>query len=173
MQYRQTQVRRRWRDGSTLRDEREVAVWGQVSARTLHLVTVLNLVAAAVFLDIDYRRYWPCVAVFFAIGFGASAYSAWVASRKGIDLWAPRPVSRARLVVQCLVFGVLLYLAERFTAGGNEQHERWTAVAVEIAVPAVIYGICLLFMQAWQERRARSAHEATDDDALDERDPMP
>jgi hypothetical protein len=38
-----------------------------VSARTLYLVVMLNVVAGFIFNSIDSSRYGPCVTVFFAI----------------------------------------------------------------------------------------------------------
>ena len=81
MQIRQTSSRWRGRDeedGAAWGDERQVAVWGQVSARTLYLVVVLNVTAGFIFNNIDPTRYGPCVTVFFAIALGSSAYAGWV-----------------------------------------------------------------------------------------------
>ncbi len=47
------------RDGAAWGDERQVAVWGQVSARTLYLVVMLNVAAGFIFNTIDSSRYGP------------------------------------------------------------------------------------------------------------------
>jgi hypothetical protein len=68
MQIRQIPARWRGRGGQgdePWGDERQVAVWGQVSARTLYLVVMLNVVAGFIFDNIDSSRYGPCVTVFF------------------------------------------------------------------------------------------------------------
>jgi hypothetical protein len=63
---------------------------GQVSARTLYLVVMLNVVAGFIFNSIDSSRYGPCVTVFFGIALGCTAYAGWTARRRGVDLNAPR-----------------------------------------------------------------------------------
>jgi uncharacterized membrane protein (DUF4010 family) len=158
------------RDGAAWGDERQVAVWGQVSARTLYLVVMLNVAAGFIFNNIDSSRYGPCVTVFFAIALGSTAYAGWVASRKGVDVRLPR-AGRAELVGQSLGFGVVLYLFNRFTAGGHN-HDDWPTIAVTIACYAVGFGIATRFLAAWRHRRALRSQQAPDDDALDAPDPM-
>ncbi len=159
------------RDGAAWGDERQVAVWGQVSARTLYLVVMLNVAAGFIFNTIDSSRYGPCVTVFFAIALGSTAYAGWTASRKGVDVRAPRATGRAQLVVQCLVFGVVFYVFNRFIAG-NHNDDNWPAAAEAIASYAVGFGIAMRFFAAWRRRQALRSQEETDDDALDAPDPM-
>jgi hypothetical protein len=160
------QVPARWRgddeqDGGAWGDERQVAVWGQVSARTLYLVVMLNVAAGFIFNSIDSTRYGPCVTVFFAIALGSTAYAGWVAHRKGVDVRAPR-AGLARLVVGSIVFGVLFYLFNRFTAG-NHHDDSWPAAAVAIASYAAGFGIAMRFLAAWSRRRELRSDEAPDD----------
>jgi len=159
------------RDGAAWLDERQVAVWGQVSARTLYLVVILNVAAGFIFNNIDSSRYGPCVTVFFAIALASTAYAGWTASRKGVDVRAPRATGRAELVVQSLVFGVLLYLFDWFTGWGHN-HDGWPDAAETIVGYALGWGIGMRFIAAWQRRQALRSQEATADDAVDAPDPM-
>ena len=152
------------RDGAAWGDERQVAVWGQVSARTLYLVVMLNVAAGFIFNTIDSSRYEPCVTVFFAIALGSTAYAGWTAYRKGVDVRAPRATGRARLVAGSFVFGVLLYVFNRFTGGGHN-HDSWPDAALTIAGYAVGFGIGMQFLAAWRRRQALRSQEAPDDDA--------
>jgi hypothetical protein len=151
-------------DGTVWGDERQVAVWGQVSARTLYLVVILNVAAGFIFNNIDSSRYGPCVTVFFAIALGSTAYAGWTARRKGVDVRAPRETHRAQLVVQCLVFGVLLYVLDRFTGWGHNHGDSWLDAAETIAGYALGFGIGMRFLAAWRRRQALRSREATDDD---------
>jgi hypothetical protein len=160
------------RDDAAWGDERQVAVWGQVSARTLYLVVMLNVVAGFVFNTVDSSRYEPCVTVFFAIALGSTAYAGWTAYRKGVDVRSPRATGRARLAAGSLVFGVLLYALDRFTGGGNN-HDSWPDAALTIAGNAVGFGIGMQFLAAWRRRQALLSQEAADDDAAGAPDPMP
>ena len=172
MQIRQLAARRRGsdeRDGAAWGDERQVAVWGQVSARTLYLVVMLNVAAGFIFNTIDSSRYEPCVTVFFAIALGSTAYAGWTAYRKGVDVRAPRATGRARLAAGSFVFGVLLYVFNRFTGGGHN-HDSWPDAALTIAGYAVGFGIGMQFLAAWRRRQQLRSQEA--DDALDARDPI-
>ena len=165
MQVRQMPARWRGhdeRDGGAWGDERQVAVWGQVSARTLYLVVMLNVAAGFIFNSIDSGRYGPCVTVFFAIALGSTAYAGWVAHRKGVDVRAPRTTGLARLVAGSLVFGVLFYVFNRFIAGDHNDHS-WPAAAVAIASYAAGFGIAMRFWAAWGRRRELHSHEAPDD----------
>jgi hypothetical protein len=159
------------RDGAAWGDERQVAVWGQVSARTLYLVVILNVAAGFIFNNIDSSRYGPCVTVFFAIALGSTAYAGWTARRKGVDVRAPRTTDRAQLVVQSLVFGVLLYVLNRFV-WGDHSDDSWPAAAEDIVGYAIGYGIAMRFFAAWGRRRALRSQEATDHDAAGAPDPM-
>jgi Kef-type K+ transport system membrane component KefB len=174
MQSKQTPARRSghddW-DGAAWDDERQVAVWGQVSARTLNLVVMLNAVAGLIFYSIDSTRYGPCVAVSVAIAVGSSAYASWMARRKGVDVRLRRPAGLPVLVAQSVVFGVLFYVVERFTAGGHN-HDSWPTAVLTIALCAVGFGFGMRFLTAWQRRRALCSQEATDDDVLDAPGPM-
>jgi hypothetical protein len=168
------QVAARWRgrderDGTAWGDERQVAVWGQVSARTLYLVIMVNVAAGFIFNEIDPTRYGPCVTVFFAIALGSTAYAGWVAHRKGVDVRAPRETSRTQLVVQCLVFGVIFYVFNRFVWGEHTDNS-WPGAAVDIAGYAVGFGIAMRFFAAWRRRRELLAQAA--DEPLDASDPM-
>jgi hypothetical protein len=158
-------------DGAVWGDERQVAVWGQVSARTLYLVVILNVAAGFIFNNIDSSRYGPCVTVFFAIALGSTAYAGWVARRQGVDVRAPRATGRARLVVGSLVFGVLLYVLDRLTGWGHN-HDSWPDAAETIAGYALGWGIGMRFIAAWQRRQALRSQEETADDAVDAPDPM-
>ena len=172
MQIRQTSSRWRGRDeqdGAAWGDERQVAVWGQVSARTLYLVVMLNVAAGFIFNTIDSSRYEPCVTAFFAIALGSTAYAGWTAYRKGVDVRAPRATGRARLAAGSFVFGVLLYVFNRFTGGGHN-HDSWPDAALTIAGYAVGFGIGMQFLAAWRRRQQLRSQEA--DDALDARDPI-
>jgi hypothetical protein len=160
------------RDGTAWGDERQVAVWGQVSARTLYLVVALNVIAGFIFNIIDSSRYGPCVTVFFAIALGSTAYAGWTAYRKGVDVRSPRATGRARLAAGSLVFGVLLYALDRFTGGVNN-HDSWPDAALTIAGNAVGFGIGMQFLAAWRRRQALLSQEAADDDAAGATDPMP
>jgi hypothetical protein len=140
-----------------------VAVWGQVSARTLYLVVMLNVAAGFIFDTIDSRRYEPCVTVFFAIALGSTAYAGWTAYRKGVDVRAPRETGPARLVVGSLVFGVLLYVLDRFTGEGYT-HDSWPTAVLTIAGLAVGFGIGMRFLAAWRQRQALRSQEAPDED---------
>jgi hypothetical protein len=171
MQIRQMAARWRGRDerdGAAWGDERQVAVWGQVSARTLYLVIMLNVAGGFIFNEVDPSRYAPCVTVFFGIALGSTAYAGWVAHRKGVDVRAPRETSRAQLVVQCLVFGVIFYVINRFV-WGDHSNDSWPAAAMAIAGYGVGFGIAMRFFAAWR-RQELVSQEA--DDALDARDPM-
>jgi uncharacterized membrane protein (DUF4010 family) len=148
-------------DGAAWGDERQVAVWGQVSARTLYLVVMLNGAAGFIFNAIDSRRYGPCVTVFFAIALASTAYAGWTARRKGVDVRAPRATGPAQLVVQCLVFGVLLYVLDRLTGWGHT-HDSWPDAALKIAGYALGWGIGLRFIAAWRQRQALRSQEAAD-----------
>jgi hypothetical protein len=152
-------------------DERQVAVWGQVSARTLYLVVALNVIAGFIFNTIDSSRYGPCVTVFFAIALGSTAYAGWTAYRKGVDVRAPRTTSRARLVAGSLVFGVFLYAAGRFT-GGDHNHDSWPTAALTIIGYALGFGIGMRFLATWRQRQALREQEAPDDDTAGAPDPM-
>ena len=172
MQIRQMRVRRRGRDeqdDAAWGDERQVAVWGQVSARTLYLVVMLNVAAGFIFHNLDSSRYGPCVTVFFAIALGSTAYAGWVAHRRGVDVRAPRATGRARVVVQCLVFGVTFYVINRF-ALGDHSNDSWPDATLAIAGYSVGFGIGLRFYAAWRRRQELRSQEA--DDALDASDPM-
>jgi uncharacterized membrane protein (DUF4010 family) len=161
------------RDGTAWGDERQVAVWGQVSARTLYLVVILNVAAGFIFHNIDSSRYGPCVTVFFAIALASTAYAGWTASRKGVDVRAPRATGRARLAVQCLVFGVLLYVLDRFTGWGGHNHDSWPDAAETIVGYALGWGIAMRFLAAWRQRQALlSPQEAADDDTPGAHGPM-
>jgi hypothetical protein len=165
MQIRQVPVRWRGldkRDGGAWGDERQVAVWGQVSARTLYLVVMLNVAVGFIFNSIDSSRYGPCVTVFFAIALGSTAYAGWVAHRKGVDVRAPRTTGLPRLVAGSVVFGVLFYLFNRFTAG-NHHDDSWPAAVVAIASYAAGFGIAMRFLAAWSRRRELRSDEAPDD----------
>jgi hypothetical protein len=142
-----------------------------VSARTLYLVVMLNVAAGFIFNTIDSSRYGPCMTVFFAIALGSTAYAGWTASRKGVDVRAPRATGRAQLVVQCLVFGVVFYVLNRFIAGDHND-DNWPAAAVAIASYAVGFGIAMRFFAAWRRRQALRSQEATDDDAVDAPGPV-
>jgi hypothetical protein len=159
-------------DGAAWGDERQVAVWGQVSARTLYLVVMLNVAAGFTFNVINSTRYGPCVTVFFTIAIGATAYAGWKATRKGVDVWLPRTTSRIRLVVQSLVFGVLFYVANRFLLGYH-QGNSWPAAALTIAGYAVGFGIGTRFLWAWRQWKTLRSLADTDDDAPVAPDPMP
>jgi hypothetical protein len=159
------------RDGTAWGDERQVAVWGQVSARTLYLVVMLNVAAALIFNNIDSSRYGPCVTVFFAIALASTAYAGWTARRKGVDVRAPRATGRARLAVQSLVFGVLLYVLDRFTGWGHN-HDSWPDAAETIAGYALGWGIGMRFIAAWRQRQALRSREATDDNTRGAPGPM-
>jgi len=170
------QIPARWRDryerdGAVWGDERQVAVWGQVSARTLYLVVLLNVAAGYTFNAIDSSRYGPCVTVFFAIALGSTAYAGWTAHRQGVGLQATRATGRARLAAASVVFGVLFYLLDRFTGGGHH-HDSWPAAVLTIAGYAVGFGIGMRFLAAWLRRQALCSQEAPDDDALDRPGPM-
>jgi hypothetical protein len=156
------------RDGAAWGDERQVAVWGQVSARTLYLVVMLNVIAGVIFNDIDSRRYGPCVTVFFAIAVLSTVYAGWVAHRKGVDVRAPRETSRAQLVVQCLVFGVIFYVFNRFV-WRDHSADSWPTAAETIVGYGIGFGIALRFFAAWRRRQELRSQEA--DDALDTPDP--
>jgi hypothetical protein len=173
MQIRQLPARWRGRDergGEAWGDERQVAVWGQVSARTLYLVVMLNVAAGFIFNNIDSSRYEPCVTVFFTIALGSSAYAGWTAHRKGVDVRAHRAMGRARLAAGSLVFGVLFYVFNRFTGDGHN-HDSWLGAALTIGGYAVGFGIGMQFLTAWQLRRTLREREAADDD-LDATGPM-
>lgn len=173
MQIRQTPARGRdEQDGAAWGDERQVAVWGQVSARTLYLVVMLNVAAGFIFNTIDPTRYGPCVTVFFGIALGSSAYAGWVAHRKGVDVRAPRAASRAQLVVQCLVFGVIFYVLNRF-AWGEHTDNSWPGAILDVAGYALGFGIAMRFFAAWGRRRELREQEAPDEDVLDAPNPMP
>ncbi len=171
MQIRQTSSRLRGRDeqdGAAWGDERQVAVWGQVSARTLYLVVVLNVAAGFIFNNIDPTRYGPCVTVFFAIALGSSAYAGWVARRKGVDVRAPRTTNYARLVAGSLVFGVLFYVFNRYTWGGHGHTDNsWPGAIEDVVGYAIGFGIGMRFLAAWGRRRELHEREGADDDALD------
>lgn len=174
MQIRQIPVRWRGPDeqgGEAWGDERQVAVWGQVSARTLYLVVMLNVAAGFIFDNIDSRRYGPSVTVFFAIALGSTAYAGWVAHRKGVDVRAPRAMGRAELVVQCLGFAVVFYAFNRFVAGDHNDNS-WPAAIGAIVGYAVAFGIALRFFAAWGRRRELRSQEAMDEDAPDAADPV-
>jgi hypothetical protein len=143
-------------------DERQVAVWGQVSARTLYLVVALNVIAGSVFNTIDSSRYGPCVTVFFAIALGATAWAGWTARRKGVDVRAPRAASRTRLVAGSLVFGIGFYALDRL-AGGGHRHDSWLSAVLTIAGYSIGFGIGFRFLAAWQRRQALRSQEAPDD----------
>ena len=165
MQIRQLPARwrgREDRDGAAWGDERQVAVWGQVSARTLYLVIMLNVAAGFIFNNIDPTRYGPCVTVFFAIALGSSAYAGWVARRKGVDVRAPRDTSRAQLVVQCLVFGVIFYVLNRFALRDNTD-KSWPGAVLDVAGYGLGFGIAMRFFAAWGRRRALREQEAADE----------
>ena len=165
MQIRQLPARWRGRDdrdGEAWGDERQVAVWGQVSARTLYLVIMLNVAAGFIFNIIDSSRYAPCVTVFFFIALGSSAYAGWVARRKGVDVRAPRDTSRAQLVVQCLVFGVIFYVLNRFALRDNTDNS-WPGAVLDVAGYGLGFGIAMRFFAAWGRRRALREQEAADD----------
>jgi|HubBroStandDraft_2_1064218.scaffolds.fasta_scaffold130911_2 hypothetical protein len=159
-------------DGAPWGDERQVAVWGQVSARTLYLVVMLNVAAGFIFNTIDSSRYGPCVTVFFAIALGSTAYAGWTASRKGVDVRAPRATGRAQMVVQCLVFGVVFYVLNRFLLGYH-QGSSWPAATAAIAGYALGFGIAMRFLAAWRRRQALRSLAETDDDAPGAPDPVP
>jgi hypothetical protein len=152
------------RDGAAWGDERQVAVWGQVSARTLYLVVMLNVAAGFIFNIIDPSRYEPCVMVFYAIALGSTAYAGWTAYRKGVDVRAPRATGRARLAAGSLVFGVLFYVFNRFVGGGHN-HDSWPTAALTIAGYAVGFAIGMQFLAAWRLRQALRSQAAPDDDA--------
>jgi hypothetical protein len=135
-------------DGTAWGDEREVQVWGQVSAQTLYLVVLANLIAGGAFDVIDSSRYGPCVLVFLAVAFGATAYSGKAAGRKGVDVRTP--ADRARLVVSSLVFGVILYAMVRFLAEGHNRHS-WHAAVVTVGLGAVL----LWLGEDWQRLASR------------------
>lgn len=158
-------------DGAAWGDERQVAVWGQVSARTLYLVVMVNAAAGFIFHTIDSSRYAPCVTVFFAIAFAATAYAGWTARRQGVDVRAPRAAGQARLVVPSLVFGVLLYVLDRLTGWGHN-HDSWPDAVLTIAGYVLGWGIGLRFMAAWRQRQALRSQEATGDDTPGAPDPM-
>jgi hypothetical protein len=111
------------------------------------------------------------VTVFFAIALGATAYAGWTAYRKGVDVRAPRTTSRARLVAGSLLFGVLLYVAGRFT-GGDHNHDSWPTAALTIIGYALGFGIGMRFLAAWRQRQALREQEAPDDDTPGAPDPM-
>jgi hypothetical protein len=159
-------------DGAAWGDERQVAVWGQVSARTLYLVVMLNVAAGFIFNTIDSSRYAPCVTVFFAIALGSTAYAGWTARRKGVDVRAPRETGRAQMVAQCLTFGVVFYVLNRFLLGDHEDSS-WPAATVDIAGYAVGFGIAMRFFAAWRRRQELRSLADTDDDAPAAPDPMP
>jgi uncharacterized membrane protein (DUF4010 family) len=159
-------------DGAAWGDERQVAVWGQVSARTLYLVVMLNVAAGFTFNSIDSSRYGPCVTVFFAIALGSTAYAGWTASRKGVDVRAPRATGRAQIVMQCLVFGVVFYVLNRFLLGDHEDNS-WPAATEAIAGYALGFGIAMRFFAAWRQRQALRSQEATADDTPGAPHPMP
>jgi hypothetical protein len=159
------------RDDAAWGDERQVSVWGQVSARTLYLVVMLNVAAGFIFNIIDPSRYRPCVMVFYAIALGSTAYAGWTARRKGVDVRAPRTTGRAELVAQCLGFGVVFYVFNRF-ALGDHSDDSWPDAAASIAGYAIGYGIAMRFVAAWLRRRALHSQQASDGDALDAPDPM-
>jgi hypothetical protein len=159
-------------DDAAWGDERQVAVWGQVSARTLYLVVMLNVAAGFTFNVINSTRYGPCVTVFFTIAIGATAYAGWTATRKGVDVWLPRTTSRARLVAGSLVFGVLFYVANRFLLGYHQGND-WPAAALTIAGYAVGFGIGTRFLWAWRQWKTLRSQEAADDDTPGAPAPMP
>jgi hypothetical protein len=146
------------RDGAAWGDERQVAVWGQVSARTLYAVVMLDLVAGTVFDLLDSSRYMPCVLVFFAIALGATAYSGWTAGRKGVDVRASHTTDRAQLVVSSLVSSVILYAIIRFMAEGHNRHS-WLAAAMAVGFGALTWltenGQRVPRAKGWAELRAK------------------
>jgi hypothetical protein len=152
-------------------DERQVAVWGQVSARTLYLVVMLNVAAGFIFNIIDSSRYGPCVTVFYGIALGSTAYTGWTARRKGVDVRAPRE-GGTQMVVQCLVFGVLFYVLNRFLLGDHEDSS-WPAATEDIVGYALGFGIAMRFFAAWRRRQALRALAEADDDAPGAPDPLP
>lgn len=139
-------------------DEREVAVWGQVSARTLHLVIMLSWFAGLVFWIIDFRRYWPCVVVFLAIALGFTFYSGWAARRSGVDLRPARTVISAKWVLPALVFAAVLYLIDRF-ALGQTGLAGWPSAAELVAGVLIGWYLQERFSAVWKRRRALGSQQ--------------
>jgi hypothetical protein len=97
--------------------------------------------------------------------------SGWTAYRKGVDVRAPRE-GRTQVVVQCLVFGVLGYMLNRFLLG-NHEGSSWPAATEDIAGYALGFGIAMRFFAAWRRRQALRSLAETDDDAPGAPDPAP
>jgi hypothetical protein len=172
MQIRQITDRWRGRDDGAWGDERQVAVWGQVSARTLYVVIALNLAASFIFNTIDFNRYAPCVTVFFLISLGAAAYAMWTARRRGgVSMKAPR-LNRVRLAASSLMFGVMYYVLDTYT-GGGPHHASWLRAVLTIVVSGGVWGIVLDRWAARRQRHALLEREAPDDNALDASNPLP
>ncbi len=67
-------------------------------------------------------------------------------------------------MAQCLVFGVVFYVLNRFLLGDHEDSS-WPAAAVDIAGYAVGFGIGMRFLAAWRRRQTLRSLAETDDDA--------
>lgn len=76
------------------------------------------------------------------------------------------------MVVQCLVFGVLCYVLNRFPLG-NHEDSSWPAATEDIAGYALGFGIAMRFFAAWRRRQALPSLAETDDDAPGAPDPAP
>jgi hypothetical protein len=152
-------------------DERQQAVRGQASIRALYAVIVLDLVASLTFNTIDYKRYEPCVTVFFLISLGSTAYAMWTARRRGGVSLKVRRLHPVRLVASSLVFGVIYDLLNTYT-GGGPHHASWLRAVLTVGIAGTVWGIALDRWAARRQRQAQLEREAPDDDVLNAPNPL-
>lgn len=79
-----------------------------------------------------------------------------------VSTYGRRAPRASRLVAGPVVFGVLFYLFNRFTAG-NHHDGSWPAATVAIASYAAGFGIAMRFLATWSLRRELRSHDAPDD----------
>jgi hypothetical protein len=130
-------------------DERQQAVWNKAAASGMYLMMWASLIAALAFMAIDDRKYSTIVFILLLIGFGGPGYAAWVARRQGFTP-ASRVPSWPSLALSGLMFGVLMFVVDRWMDPGHDWRIR--VIGCVVAVAIFVVGLRLLL----QRRHDRS-----------------
>ncbi len=156
------------RASAQMADERQSAVLGQVSSAALSLMIWLNYTAGVAFVLIDYRRFEPCVWVFWAIALGAKAFTTAATRRQSVDLRTRIKVPGwGEIVLSSIGFGAAFVALERFVPGLGQGS--WRDDALTGAIATLLWAVMLKRRQNQKQKAVLLAEGTADatDDSLD------